>query len=314
MNTFKQALILYLFLPSCLLFSEQKVASCDLRGGLGNQLFQIVTTSAYAWDHGYTPVFERLSFSPTRTGQRPVYWDSVFHQVSTFAMGQLQIQWNNFHGSDGYIPIKCEGNAIKLWGHFESPRYFDHHRQKIQKIFSLPKNLEKIVDQKFRKIAKGAKETVSVHIRRDDQAGSNPLKWLIDLWEDSDKSYYAKALSFFPDATVVVFCDQPKWAKNFIGKMLQGRSVHYVHDEDYIELFLMARCTHNIIANSTFSWWGAYLNQNPNKKIVTPKFFLYDPKPYNLPENFYYRPELIMPNWIVIENNRNLPERRKNWK
>ena len=305
--------LVYFFLQHCMLYSD-RYATCDLRGGLGNQLFQISTTTAFAWDNGYMPVFERIDFSPTRVGKRPVYWDTVFHRVHTYPSGHNSMQWNNFHAGDGYAPITISGDTVKLWGHFESPRYFDHHRKFILELFSLPLDLQNYVQKKYSKIAKKGEETVSVHIRRDDQVSAKPLKWLIDLWEDSDRWYYDQALSYFPNATIVIFCDDPKWAKKFFSKKLKNRHVHYVHEKDYIELFLMSLCTHNIIANSTFSWWGAYLNQNPNKKVITPKYFLYDPKPLGLPENFYYRPELIKQDWIVIENNRTLPERRKNWK
>ncbi|MCE5293568.1 MAG: alpha-1,2-fucosyltransferase [Chlamydiales bacterium] len=306
-------LLLTLFIAlQTFLIADQKI-TCDLRGGLGNQLFQIVTTSAHAWDHGYTPVFERISHSPTRVGKRPVYWDTVFHNCQTFKPGSLPLHWTDFHAADGYVPITCTANNIKLWGHFESPRYFNHHRDRVLHMLTPPSKIEKLITKKYKKIAPKGQETVSIHIRRDDQVSSKPLKWLIDLWEPTDRDYYDRALSYFPNATIVIFCDQPKWAKKFIGKRLTGRKVHYVHEEDYIEMYLMARCTHNIIANSTFSWWGAYLNKNPNKKVITPKYFLYDPKPFGQEEGFFYRHELIMSDWIVIENNRVLPEHRKSW-
>ena len=72
-----KTLLLTLFIAlQTLAIADQKI-TCDLRGGLGNQLFQIVSTSAHGWDHGYTPVFERISHSPTRVGKRPVYVEEM---------------------------------------------------------------------------------------------------------------------------------------------------------------------------------------------------------------------------------------------
>jgi hypothetical protein len=67
--------------------------------------------------------------------------------------------------------------------------------------------------------------------------------------------------------TFIVFSDDEKWIKENI----KGKNIIYIQrNHDYIDLYLMSQCNHNIIANSTFSWWGAWLNNNQNKKVVAP--------------------------------------------
>ena len=106
----------------------------------------------------------------------------------------------------------------------------------------------------------------------------------------STLEYYKQALSKLPDINkVLIFSDDIEWCKqNFIG----DRFI-FIQEEDYISLYLMSLCDYNIIANSSFSWWGAWLNQNPNKVVIAPKLW------FGLKSNHNIN-DLIPSSWIKI--------------
>lgn len=102
-----------------------------------------------------------------------------------------------------------------------------------------------------------SEESVSLHVRRGDYCSNTGFNVL-------PIEYYTEALKHVK-GTVYVFSDDILWCKeNF-------KDVVFVEMKDYLEFELMKLCTHNIIANSTFSWWAAYLGDNPNKIVVAPK-------------------------------------------
>lgn len=112
--------------------------------------------------------------------------------------------------------------------------------------------------------------SVSIHIRRGDY-----LK--LPSWSVCDENYYVKAINFIKqrvnDPRFYVFSDDPVWSESFMLKM----NVPYImisHNrgsDSYKDMYLMSCCKHNINANSTFSWWGAWLNNNKEKIVVMPK-------------------------------------------
>lgn len=104
---------------------------------------------------------------------------------------------------------------------------------------------------------------VSVHIRRGDYVKHSMF---VQLWETD---YYERAMAQFPDDTrFLIFSDDQAYCRS----RWSGSRFNYSNGRDEIEdMNLMASCHHNIIANSSFSWWAAYLNPNPNKRVIYPK-------------------------------------------
>jgi len=115
--------------------------------------------------------------------------------------------------------------------------------------------------------------SVSVHVRRGDYA-SNPAT---NLYHGTcDPEYYLaaerKLRTEFGELTLFVFSDDPQWAKDNV--QFQSNAVAVTHnllERDYEDLHLMTLCDHHIIANSTFSWWGAWLCDNPGKMVIAPR-------------------------------------------
>jgi hypothetical protein len=144
-------------------------------------------------------------------------------------------------------------------------------------------------------VAGGQAETVSIHIRLDDTFIA-PIPGVIDFWKKPYDSYYDQAIALFPgDVIFVIFSDNCAWSREYMKEKLRGRRAVYFCDKDYLDVNLMALCTHNIIVNSTYSWWGAYLNRNSDKIVVSPKY-------WQGKGNTPYRPDILMPNWTLIEN------------
>jgi hypothetical protein len=268
-------LLSFIFSLSFILSNEihptEKVISCEVMGGLGNQLFQIATTLATAWDHDYDPIFPELSSSPSYLTPRPVYWNTLFRNVST----QPEYLFNGYKKypekfERKFTPILLQDPHVKLTGYWQSEKYFSAYRKRLLELFKLQAPIEQYVEEKFGNFTNDHKgPVVSVHLRLGDYL---TLDGFMCLWKDEFKHYYAKAISYFPSNTLfMVFSDDPSYAKEFFTKNFPQNQAVFPQDIDYVELYLMTKCNHNIIANSTFSWWGAYLNTHPDKIVISPK-------------------------------------------
>lgn len=151
-----------------------------------------------------------------------------------------------------------------LSGWFQNEKYFSDFEEVIRKEIRPKKKIK--ISRELREILQN-KNTVSVHIRRGDFSRFDNIL---------DMEYYKRAMTIVEERLVdvfyVVFSDDMTWV---VENMYFGDNVYYVNRnkvlEDYEELFIMSRCKHHIIANSTFSWWGAWLDKNESKMVIGPK-------------------------------------------
>lgn len=149
-------------------------------------------------------------------------------------------------------------------GYFFHLKYYDDIRPILQKEFVLS---EKIRIFPLLKKVLQKQNTVSIHVRRGDFLRLNR--------DISQKVYYPKALvcmsNKVPNPCYLVFSDDIEWVKSNIEFTGSPIYISEMGFQDYEELMIMKHCKHNIIANSTFSYWAAYLNSNPNKVVICPK-------------------------------------------
>ncbi len=167
--------------------------------------------------------------------------------------------------------LSAKGNIV-LWGYWQTEKYFADIAPDISKEFSFKEKLS----GEAAEIAKKIKNTnsVSIHIRRGDYAKFKNVKKIVG---DTDISYYGRAISYIAELVskphFFVFSDDIAWCREnvripFPATYLDEKTAG---PKNAYHLELMSLCKHNIIANSTFSWWGAWLNQNQGKIVVAPK-------------------------------------------
>lgn len=259
------------FLVPKQLSAQERVVSCEVMGGLGNQLFQVATTLACAWDNGYVPIFPKLSSSPSFLEPRPVYWDTIFAKLSTAP----QYTFNHYRRiaekqERVFTPIELRDAHVQLVGYWQTERYFSSYKEKILSLFTLPEKENGYVNQRFAELTQDREgDVISLHLRLGDYL---KIPGFMCLWKEEFKHYYKKAVACFPkDSLFMVFSDDIAYAQEFCRENFPFHQFVFPQEADFIELYLMARCNHNIIANSTFSWWGAYLNAHPEKIVISPK-------------------------------------------
>lgn len=159
--------------------------------------------------------------------------------------------------------------SVFLDGYFQSPRYFETIRDTLLSNFTLVQPLSP-AGATFAAQMKST-TSVSIHVRRGDYV-KNPR--VLAEFGVCSTSYYQAAIArvneAHPNPTFFIFSDDIAWVRDNLDV---GENAVLVSDPtitDYHELVLMSHCAHNIIANSTFSWWGAWLNQNPDKIVIAP--------------------------------------------
>lgn len=165
--------------------------------------------------------------------------------------------------------IKYDGKILNLddvylLGYWQSEKYFEKSTGDIKKLY------RSIIKQNFSKYDDGvcSTESVSIHIRRGDYLNTPVLGGICDL------AYYKKAVEYIsahvPNPRYFIFSNDIEWCK----ANLKLDGAVYVQGntgaKSYLDMRLMMMCKHNIIANSSFSWWGAWLNNNPDKIVVAP--------------------------------------------
>lgn len=270
-----------------------------LSGGLGNQLFQHALGRNLAIKNN-TDLKLNANFSP---GDIRKYALSVFNIVESFSSKNdfFYINIPNmekqdflskarrkiFRFKENYEPInerhiiiepyfqfcpdilKVRDNCY-LSGNWQSEKYFKEIEQTIKNDFTLKDGLTAASKNWIDKI--NDCNSVSLHIRRGDYVSSQKTN---QFHGTCGLEYYQKAIDAITTKTknpeFFIFSDDIEWAKN---NLKIDCPIYFVSDKsipDYEELIIMSKCRHNIIANSSFSWWGAWLNNNQDKIVIAPQ-------------------------------------------
>lgn len=254
-----------------------------LTGQLGNQMFVIAATVSLALDHFATPIFP--DYLSDKSNNIPFYFEKLFYHLNTSPPEVSPYEYQEPFYS--YSPIPYREN-ISIRGYFQSEQYFRHHKKEILDLFQPHPEITEYLTTKYKDLL-AHPNTVSVHYRsyHDDDPNQK-------IYIQYGKEFYEKALSFFPeDALFVVFSNKIEECKKEFASIT--RPMLFIEgNHDYQDLYLMSFCKHNIIGNSSFSWWAAYLNQNPNKIILTP------PRWY-APSCGLDDKDVVPPEWLRIQ-------------
>ncbi|KXF88950.1 alpha-1,2-fucosyltransferase [Phaeobacter inhibens] len=190
----------------------------------------------------------------------------------------------------GYNPdfVDWSDNSY-LHGYWQSERYFAQSAERIRRDFTFPKYSNQQNTEMAARI--GETNAISLHVRRGDYL-------TLAAHVLCDQAYYEAALAQVLDglegqSTVYVFSDDPQWAKENLPLPCDKVVVDFNGaDTDYEDMRLMSLCKHNIIGNSSFSWWAAWLNQTPDRRVAGPAKWFGDPKLNN--------PDILPPGWLRI--------------
>lgn len=230
-------------------------------GGLGNYMFQIATAYSYSKKTNKNLIFN-LSDVYVVHGSVESYRNNIFSNLIFDSLNQNSFgrKYNEPNFNFNEIP-NFEG-SVYLNGYFQSEKYFKDYRHEILDLFDFGNETKEFINQKYGDVLND--KTCSLHVRRGDYLR------LPDHHPIQPLDYYTQAISELDnDTTFLIFSDDIEWCKthfSFIDKkfkFIEGNT-------DYQDLYLMSICKNNIICNSTFSWWGAWLNQNVNKQVIIP--------------------------------------------
>jgi Glycosyl transferase family 11 len=254
------------------------------RGQLGNQMFQYATARALAERCRTTVNVDVTEYIHPADWSKYQLWHfrrlqlgSLIPQFSRNLLFSLQrparltpiIYERNGLGFDSNVNSLTDQTVLS--GYFTSERYFIDYRDLIVSLFNISDFLRNS-DTTALKLKFPDRPPTSLHVRRGDYVG-DPLFDIGDL-----DCYYRKCveiiLNFTPDAYFVVFSDDPQWCaewpllKEIDAVVINARGLPH-HD-----MALMSWCQHHIITNSTYSWWSAWLNCNPAKRVLMPRQWL----------------------------------------
>lgn len=262
-----------------------------LHGRLGNHLFEMAAAATLAAKNGddWCAVCHKdYMIAPPDNcyiwDLVQKYLDNIYYKIKILEeipTGVCRMQQQGFK----YQEIKYQPNLL-LDGGFQSYKYFDETI--VKELFAIPKGIKKTILQKFSEIF--SSPVIAVNVRRGDYC------YIPHRLPVCSKSYFRKAMSMFPKESRFVFIsDDLDWCK----KNFKGENIYFLENEDpLIDLYAQTLSTDNIISNSTFSWWGAYLNPNPQKKVIYPRpwFGQYAKNSASDVE------DLIPPTWIALDN------------
>ncbi len=269
----------------------------QLTGGIGNQLFQyamgrslserskdtlMLDINSYSWDslRKYElGVFQlKAPFASKKEIERvkqsnPLFKDRVYYYFKLkcapfpyFRLSYLKEQ--SFTFDTNYLKFKSENVYVE--GYWQSENYFKEIRDILLNELYIEESRFSLIMKDYTSIIRKAQDSVSIHIRRGDYLSNTEttaFHGLCGLDYYRDAMYHIEKTIANP--TYFVFSDDKSYVKEvFSGKknVVIVENVPY----DYEELFLMSYCNHHIIANSSFSWWGAWLNDSSKKQVVAP--------------------------------------------
>ena len=256
---------------------NRKVQRVVINGGLGNQMFQYAFYLSLK-HKGHTCILDNNMFSYVKMHsgyelekvfgiQETKCTSSLFHRLQLkliykYKPSRLVFKEQPYEYCNDAYESSC-WYYVGVWIH---PSYFQGIETELRKAFRFISINDKNIG--FSNELKDT-ESVSLHIRRGDYLN-------FSKYNVCTEEYYKKAINNFLDSVdnpvFIVFSDDPDWCKSYLKQFnVNYKIVDWNKGQDsFQDMFLMSQCKHNIIANSTFSWWGAWLNQNESKVVIAP--------------------------------------------
>ena len=253
--------------------------------GLGNNLFQISNCLVHSWKYNIDTSFPDLNFLKKKLPNYPLdIYRNLNQKEFIFRNKYPNIKTPNINNTIFEIE-----NKPFLFTNFQK------YESQLQEIFSFDQINLNLINKKYFGLFEN-NITVSLHVRRGD------FVVISDLYNPEyslKKSYYQKAIQYMnqkinTNYKLLIFSDDIQWCRdNF-----KDNNIIFIESNfDYIDLWIMSKCNHNIISSSSFSWWGAFLNKDNNKIVVGPEKSIYREKKDLLQLN----QKLYPPNWIILK-------------
>lgn len=263
-----------------------------LSGGLGNQMFQYAAGRALSIRHKAELSIDLYLLNKNTKATNRNYElkafnvevtliDSIFNKIAIKLFGSIKSK-NTRHAflrrlgifrdekaqyyDKGFESLSKEST---LFGYFQNENYFKGFSEQLREDFAFRLPLNKKNNEIRHLIEQNT--SVSIHIRRGDYTNTNSNLPILDI------AYYKKAIEYMMsqlnNPSFFIFSDGIDWVrKNLDLSGINHQFIDWNKNEDsYIDMQLMSLCKHNIIANSSFSWWGSWLNKNPNKLVIAPQ-------------------------------------------
>lgn len=283
----------------------------ELSGGLGNQMFQyalykkfeslnkdvVMETSFFRsgqelreLELGIFPVkYKEITDKEAASIRGYGYQDSVLDKIRYKLTPKKYKVYIDKIGP--FQPEIFEMENVYLSGYWQNENYFKDIREIVCRDFSFSDELVECNKELCHTLEN--ENSVSVHIRRGDYLTTENTRIHGNICTDA---YYANAMNYIRESVenpqFYIFTDDLEWAR----EKYRGQNVMIVegnrNDSSYVDMFLMSKCKHNIVANSTFSWWGAWLNSNPDKLVLAPPKWL----------NNFEEAQVACAEWILIDN------------
>ena len=252
--------------------------TCNLMGGLGNQLFQIFTTISYSINSKNQ--FKFLNVDKLGSGKtiiRYTYWNTFLKRIQPFLINDNDLPPMNIIREKNFRYNSISNDElvnrnIMLYGYFQSYKYFQKNYEMICRIIGLESMKQQVIRKHH-----PLERTISMHFRLGD------YKKCVDYHPITTYTFYDKCLEYMEtklteESYIVLYFCQDEDIEDVLDTInkLKIKFTNFEFKradnnmEDWEQLVLMSCCQHNIIANSSFSWWGAYFNSNPNKIVCYP--------------------------------------------
>ncbi len=281
-----------------------------LHGGLGNQLFQFAyglylqtclkRNDVFFCKLQYRGEIERtFSISMINSklnfidaGEFIRFKDARINKVYNFLLGSNYFVEKKSNLTQKYLPKRFPSGSLFLDGYWQKYSIVNYVKDALKAELVL-NNSSSMNFLNYRKLILDQPKSVSLHVRRTDFIATEKNRSIFAI---CGVDYYQKAIDYLKDnlgdsLTFFVFSDDLSWVES---NLIFTDKVFFVEGNlDFEDLSLMSLCSHNIIANSTFSWWAAWLNDSKGKIIVCPEVWFKDGGVSD---------ELVPPNWIKLKN------------
>jgi len=238
---------------------SKSLVSPWLRGGLGNYIFQITAAYSISIRDNKDLI---VDISDISIIHKPIetYFNNIFRKIK-FVSNYSNYTTHNSNQPIQYSEIPTTEGNLKLLGYYQNEKYFKHIHNDILKLYEIDDETLSYLNSKYIDIIDI--DTCSLHVRRGDYLPK------ADFHTIQTVEYYKNAISIIGEEKLfLIFSDDIEWCVSNLDFIKNKKFIN--GNLDFQDLYLMSMCKDNIIANSTFSWWGAWLNTNKNKKVIYP--------------------------------------------